>query len=86
MRKRFGRGECPVRPEDWYGDYQADAVTDPVGPATGEGRVLRGGSWLNGARGLRSAYRNADDPGDRLGDIGFRLALGPELKQGKQDR
>ncbi len=61
---------------DWYGDYPADAVTDPVGPVTGQYRVLRGGAWLYFARWARSAYRFRLVPGHRYYDIGFRLALG----------
>jgi formylglycine-generating enzyme required for sulfatase activity len=37
-------------------------------------RVVRGGSWLNYARGLRSARRHAAQPDLRRSDIGFRIA------------
>jgi sulfatase modifying factor 1 len=61
--------------QDWYGDYPPDAVVDPAGPSTGERRVLRGGSWINDARYLRSACRSRNVPGFRLDGTGFRLAL-----------
>ncbi|HMW19610.1 MAG TPA: formylglycine-generating enzyme family protein [Nitrosomonas sp.] len=56
---------------DWYGTYPAEAVVDPIGPVTGQGRVLRGGAW--GGPDLRSSL------------FGFRLALGhkPASKAGK---
>ena len=37
-------------------------------------RVLRGGSWINNARNLRSANRNANSPDNRNDNIGLRLA------------
>ena len=37
-------------------------------------RVIRGGSWLGDARGVRAAYRNRLDPADRDGVVGFRCA------------
>ena len=40
----------------------------------GQGRVLRGGSWINNGRNLRSAYRNHDTPDNRNHNIGLRLA------------
>lgn len=36
--------------------------------------VIRGGSWLNSARGLRVAMRDRDRPGDRYTNVGFRVA------------
>ena len=58
---------------DWYGEYPAGAVTDPQGPDTGSGRVIRGGSWGGGAGYVRSAVRFSRSPGHRDGFIGFRL-------------
>ncbi len=43
---------------------------------TTELRVLRGGSWCNGGRWCRSAYRRFNPPGYRYDNIGFRLARG----------
>lgn len=40
---------------------------------TGENRVIRGGSWINDARNVRAAYRNANPPGDRNDNLGLRL-------------
>ena len=39
----------------------------------GPDRVLRGGSWGDGARGLRSAVRNYNDPAVWYGYSGFRV-------------
>lgn len=58
--------------QDWY-DGKLLGGTDPTGPTTGSLRVLRGGSWGNGARGLRSAYRSYAQPGARGDFLGFRL-------------
>jgi formylglycine-generating enzyme required for sulfatase activity len=59
--------------QDWYGDYSASAVTDPVGPSSGSGRVRRGGGWGNHSRYCRSADRNLDSPDFRYGSLGLRL-------------
>jgi formylglycine-generating enzyme required for sulfatase activity len=60
---------------DWYGDYPASAVVDPVGPAEGSLRVIRGGCWHCGAAYCRSADRVRDDPSRRDDFNGFRVAL-----------
>jgi formylglycine-generating enzyme required for sulfatase activity len=69
--------------QDWYGEYAAGPVTNPIGPVTGRERVLRGGSWFSEARNLRSVYRFRNAPGNRSGSIGFPLALGPKLGQAR---
>ncbi len=60
--------------QDWYGAYSTGEVTNPIGPASGDGRVLRGGGWCVGARSCRSAYRGWYRPGYPCNDSGFRLA------------
>ena len=62
---------------DWYGDIEANTVTDPQGAALGPGRVHRGGSWSNVAKdcvvGLRGDYGTVS----RGDNLGFRLACLP---------
>ena len=58
---------------DWYGHYDDHAVVDPTGPAEGDIRVLRGGSWFHGPADCRSAQRDALDPGRRHSLYGFRV-------------
>jgi formylglycine-generating enzyme required for sulfatase activity len=62
---------------DWYGEaYNRDApLRDPGGPPAGKYRVLRGGSWRNGADRCRAAYRNALAPYQRDPATGFRVVL-----------
>ncbi len=43
-------------------------------PHNGHKRVLRGGSWNNNGRNLRSAQRNANTPDNRNHNRGLRLA------------
>jgi formylglycine-generating enzyme required for sulfatase activity len=64
---------------DWYhADYYglADA-RDPLGPATGSMRILRGGSWVNDdVSMLRCAYRHKVPPDTYAHSIGFRIVCG----------
>jgi len=62
---------------DFYDDYSTESVTDPKGPDTGTGRVVRGGSWNRDADGCRSASRSFDGPSGSDYDRGFRVALSP---------
>jgi formylglycine-generating enzyme required for sulfatase activity len=61
---------------DWYaGSLPGGSVTDPLGPASGSNRVLRGGGWGVNARVCRSALRAGVEPGYRCNYLGFRAAL-----------
>ena len=58
---------------DWHGAYSGGAVTDPRGPGSGSGRMLRGGSWYDSPGYVRAPIRNVVDPGNRYDYLGFRL-------------
>ena len=62
---------------DWYGSYSSSAQTNPTGPSSGSGRVLRGGSWFYYARNCRVSYRGSINPSYRDYFIGFRVVLVP---------
>jgi formylglycine-generating enzyme required for sulfatase activity len=53
---------------EWCNDryaesYDAQELHDPRGPAAGDERVLRGGSWQSSAERCRSAARHSEPPG-----------------------
>ncbi|MEI6392368.1 MAG: SUMF1/EgtB/PvdO family nonheme iron enzyme [Verrucomicrobiota bacterium] len=62
---------------DWYGEYSSGSQTDPRGPASGSLRVLRGGSWSDGAVNSRAAGRSRDEPTYSYRTFGFRSVLPP---------
>ncbi len=59
--------------QDWYGEYGSDSRTDPCGPESASGKVVRGGSWLSNAKNCRSASRFNWLPDAGIEFIGFRL-------------
>jgi formylglycine-generating enzyme required for sulfatase activity len=59
---------------DWYGPYPAAPTTDPSGPSNGPNHVVRGSSWFDQARYLRSANRGYDEGDFADGEIGARIA------------
>ena len=65
---------------DWFANYEATEVVDPVVSDRGTARVNRGGSWLFAAAYSRKAYRNTRAPTDRAGNIGFRIAMSLFIK------
>jgi iron(II)-dependent oxidoreductase len=52
--------------------YRVSPGSNPQGPATGEYRVLRGGSWNNSGNLGRSANRLYGSPGRWFLNFGFR--------------
>jgi len=62
---------------DWYGEtYRKDRVyRNPIGPADGEKRTLRGGSFFYGDLDVRCAYRGKNLPDLRYYSRGFRVAM-----------
>ena len=62
--------------QDWYGwDYYQGSANNPQGPSSGDRRVLRGGSWLTGAKNVRTALRTGLDPRVGFANYGLRLVL-----------
>jgi hypothetical protein len=63
---------------EWTNDGHDPTLSggrDPLGRSTSSNRVLRGGSWDNGASAFRTGSRNDyADRGVRVDSIGFRLA------------
>jgi formylglycine-generating enzyme required for sulfatase activity len=57
---------------DWYGPYGRENVRNPTGLASGQYRVVRGGSWNGLPRNCRSANRIRAAPGYRFLNGGFR--------------
>ena len=58
---------------DWYGPYPDQAQIDPLGPRGGKYKVVRGGSWAESAKHVRSAARDHCRPNYYCRFIGFRL-------------
>jgi formylglycine-generating enzyme required for sulfatase activity len=66
---------------DWfdpqiYGRRATRGSSDPIGPPTGQGYVVRGGAFDSPPRHTRSAHRNWYYPDTARATLGFRLAAG----------
>jgi len=65
---------------DWYAaDYYdpalyPDTLYNPQGPPTGEYKVVRGGSFFDGAYMIRTSYRDGRLPDQPNLTVGFRCA------------
>ena len=68
---------------DWYDEnyYQNSSSQDPPGPANGQLRVLRGGSWVNFPVYVRVSFRSRNFPLNRSFNIGFRCVRDAERRR-----
>jgi formylglycine-generating enzyme required for sulfatase activity len=62
---------------DWYGEYSSTAQINPIGPETGDYKVLRGGGWFPYQYFARSAYRYYYTPYYRSDYVGVRCVSAP---------
>ena len=64
---------------DWYDRnyYKKKISSNPKGPKDGKFKVVRGGSWVNYADTLHSAFRRWSRPKVLFNDTGFRCAKDP---------
>jgi len=64
---------------DWYSDtyYIGSPSSNPLGPDSGQDRVLRGGSWNHDYDFVRSADRNGYSPTITDSHFGFRCSRSP---------
>lgn len=69
---------------EWVNDrYESEyysspsSGSNPIGPATGGRRVVRGGQWGNTDNQLRTAWRHWIDEGSVAAALGFRCAVTP---------
>jgi len=62
---------------DWYSysTYKKNSVTNPVGPATGKDKVVRGGNWYDMGGSFRPSVRDKDAPDKASKKTGVRLAM-----------
>ena len=67
---------------DWYDReyYQKSPAKNPTGPASGEKRVIRGGSWSDAPVGLRTTARVSAEPDFQDLTMGVRCAMGVNEK------
>jgi len=60
---------------DWHEDWTDADVIDPTGPGTGNGKVVRGGSWYFDPQYARVSFRTDFNPFERSYNQGFRLVV-----------
>jgi len=80
----FGLYDMSEGVHEWCGDYYGydyyrhSPERDPPGPASGNRRASRGGSWRHRIKFSRCAARSSLPPGLRYADYGLRVAMSLE--------
>ena len=65
---------------DWLAPYSAEAQVNPIGPATGEYHVYRGGGWAYGRGYTRSSHRRTTTQGYVKTALGLRVAIREKIE------
>jgi formylglycine-generating enzyme required for sulfatase activity len=55
--------------------YNLSPMDNPLGPASGSRRAIRGGSWFNPLDGVRTVVRASLKPDSTLDTVGFRCVI-----------
>lgn len=66
---------------DWDGDYLSGQQKDPTGPASGEFRIIRGGSWCDCRFFTVAVFRGSSGPDSSDFRFGFRCAKSADANQ-----
>jgi formylglycine-generating enzyme required for sulfatase activity len=62
---------------DWFSNYDTKKAINPQGPATGDFKILRGGSWYDYFSHLSVTNRGNYNPDYMSNLIGFRMLKQP---------
>jgi len=63
---------------DYFGAYSEGEVSDPIGPASGANRIIRGGGWNSLVEDFRVSVRVETEPNFSYNNMGFRVVFGAQ--------